>query len=79
MLIRFSEDGTAQAIYSEEINLNELGKVTHSRASHVEPDENGEWVANLSPINGPKLGPFKLRSEAIKNEIDWLENNILST
>ena len=79
MLIRFSEDGTAQTIYSEEIDLNELGKVKHSRASHVEPDENGEWVADLSPINGPKLGPYKLRSEAIKSEIGWLENNILST
>jgi hypothetical protein len=78
MLIRFLEDGTAQAIYSEEIDLKELGKVKYSRASHVEPNEQGEWIADLTPIQGPMLGPFKLRSETIKSEILWLENNILS-
>ncbi|MBI3352652.1 MAG: hypothetical protein HY036_08740 [Nitrospirae bacterium] len=75
MIITFTTDGTAQAIYTEQIALNELGKVTHTRASHVEPDENGEWVADLSLVGGPKLGPFKRRSEAIKREIKWLETN----
>jgi hypothetical protein len=75
MIITFTEEGTAQTIYNEKIDLNELGKVTHTRASHVEPDENGEWVADLSLVGGPKLGPFKRRSEAITREIEWLETN----
>ena len=28
------------------------------RASHVEPDEAGRWWADLSPVGGPRLGPF---------------------
>jgi len=79
MLIQFSEDGTAKSVYSEKIDLNELGKVAHNRASHVEPNENGEWIADLSPVGGPTLGPFKLRSEAIQNEIEWIETKIFSS
>ena len=77
MMITFSENGAAKAIYTEEIDLSVLGKVHHTRASHVEPNEKGEWIADLSPAGGPKLGPFKLRSEAIKEEIKWLETHVL--
>lgn len=77
MLMIFLEDGTAESIYSEDIDLSTLGKLTHTRASHVEPGKNG-WVADLSPVGGPLLGPFTRRSEAITNEIGWLERNLLS-
>ncbi len=75
MQIVFDKSGKARTIYTEQIDLNELGNVSHTRASHVEPNENGEWITDLSPINGPKLGPFKLRSEAIIREKEWLETN----
>jgi hypothetical protein len=77
MQIVFDQSGTAKTIYTEQIDLNQLGKVTHTRASHVEPDENGKWVADLSLVGGPKLEPCELRSEAVKSEIGWLENNII--
>ena len=39
-----------------------------TRASHVEPDAEGRWLADLTPVAGPVLGPFDLRSEALAAE-----------
>jgi hypothetical protein len=65
--------GGVRAVYSEEIDLDSLGPVVVTRASHVEPDERGGWLADLSPVAGPVLGPFRRRSEALAAEIAWLE------
>ena len=70
-------DGTVRAIYAEDIDLTNLGTPHISRASHVEPDSHGRWLADLSPINGPVLGPFNLRSEALAAELAWLQTNWL--
>lgn len=43
------------------------------RASHVEPNENGEWTADMSPLNGPVLGPFTTRAAALKAEAEWID------
>jgi hypothetical protein len=48
------------------------------RASHVEPDDDGQWWADLSPVNGPHLGPFAKRSEALTAESSWLEQHIFA-
>ncbi len=55
-----------RCLYSETIELAALGTLTIQRASHVEPDTNGRWFADLSPSNGPLLGPFERRSDALK-------------
>jgi hypothetical protein len=65
-------DGTIRAIYAEEIEFDSLGHAVIIRASHVEPDERGCWLADLSPVNGPVLGPFNRRSEALAAELAWL-------
>ena len=64
--------GEGRCIYSEEIELTALGEIAVARASHVEPYERGQWWADLSPVNGPKLGPFVRRSQALQAEQDWL-------
>lgn len=64
--------GNAHCIYSDEFNLAGLGKIHIARASHVEPDSQGHWWADLAPVNGPKLGPFRRRSEALEAEVAWL-------
>lgn len=46
-----------------------------TRASHVEPSASG-WTADLSPVNGPTLGPFTTRAEALAAEVDWLGRNL---
>lgn len=79
IVIRFDNDGTAISIYNEDIILNSLGKVNINRASYVEPNENGEWIADMSPIKSNIiLGPFKLRSEALKAEINWLNQYLFN-
>ncbi len=65
--------GAVHAIYSEVINLAALGSPAISRASHVEPDPHGRWWADLSPLDGPTLGPFDCRSQALAVEQEWLE------
>lgn len=62
--------GEITTIYSEVLDLAALGTQQIERASHVEPDDQGRWWAEI--INGPKLGPFDRRSEALAAEVTWL-------
>ena len=72
MRIIITPSGNARCIYSETIDLASLGNPIITRASHVEPDEHGQWYADLSPVDGPRLGPFSTRSEALAAEQQWL-------
>ena len=72
-------DGTLEFIYADKLRpLMELGDTKIRRASHVEPTSDGKWEADLSPENGPILGPFETRQEALDAEVDWLKENVLS-
>ena len=74
--IRVNPDGTAEAIYTEEMDLGAMGKADNvRRASHVEPTGCGQWTADMAPVNGPVLGPFRLRSEALAAETEWLKTH----
>jgi hypothetical protein len=64
--------GGVRAVYSEEIDLAALGSPVITRASHVEPDDQGRWHADMMPVNGPVLGPFVCRSAALNAEREWL-------
>ena len=70
--------GGVSCVYDETLPLAELGQMTISRGSHVEPNEIGQWLADLSPVGGPQLGPFATRSTALEAEREWLELNWLS-
>ena len=70
--------GDLHCIYSEAIDLHSLGKPNITRASHVEPDPLGRWIADLSPAYGPKLGPFEKRTDALAAEVQWLRDNWLA-
>ena len=66
-------DGTVRAVYAEDIELAVLGRTVITRASYIEPDEQGKWIADLTPVSGPVLGPFQQRSQAFAAEHAWLE------
>ena len=72
MQLVIQPDGTVRCMYSEAIDLDSLGLPAIVRGSHVEPDRNGRWFADLSPVAGPRLGPFDRRNEALTAERDWL-------
>jgi hypothetical protein len=65
--------GGVRCLYSESVDLPSLGSLSIQRASHVEPDEHGDWWADMAPMHGPKLGPFPRRSTALAAEQLWLE------
>ncbi len=75
MELFIASDGSTKAIYAEDIDLHTLGTATITRASHVEPDATGRWFAGI--VNGPSLGPFARRSEALAAEVAWLTENRL--
>jgi hypothetical protein len=65
-------DGSVRCIYDEALDLREIGKLQITRASHVEPDAEGYWWADMGPVDGPVLGPYGSRSEALEGEKTWL-------
>ena len=64
--------GNVRCIYDEELDLRKIGKLKITRASHVEPDVEGYWWADMGPVAGPVLGPYGSRSEALVAERQWL-------
>jgi len=66
--------GDVRCVYGEELDLRELGKLQITRASHVEPDVEGYWWADMGPSGGPVLGPFAERSAALSAERAWITN-----
>lgn len=77
MELIISPGGQVRTLYGEAIDLTTLGPALIVRASFVEPDDQGQWWADLGLVHGPRLGPFRHRSEALRAEQTWLEENWL--
>lgn len=73
------QKGTISFIYSDELRyLLDEGISTIKRVSHVEPAETGRgWTADMGPVNGPMLGPFETRQEALDREVEYLNTHVL--
>jgi hypothetical protein len=65
-------DGGVKCIYDEALDLRQIGRLQITRASHVEPDAEGFWWADMGPSGGSVLGPFRSRTEALGAEREWL-------
>ena len=72
MELVINSSGDIRCVYGEDVNLSELGRLSIQRGSHVEPTEDGQWTADLSPVQGPQLGPFDCRTQALEAEVAWL-------
>jgi hypothetical protein len=77
MQLLIKQDGGIRCLYDEMLDLQGLGQLHIERGSHVEPDADGLWTADLSPVAGPLLGPFPNRSAALDAERDWLNQHWL--
>ena len=75
MELIIESSGNARCVYSDTLPLVNIGKLRIERASHVEPNDKGEWIADL--FFGPTLGPFSKRTDAIAAEVQWLRDNWL--
>ena len=75
LLIQVS--GTVRCVFGEEIDLGQLGRLSIRRGSHVEPRPDGQWTADLAPVQGPLLGPFPTRTAALNAEVSWLQEHWL--
>jgi len=75
LLIQVS--GTVRCVFGEEIDLGQLGQLSIRRGSHVEPTPDGQWTADLAPVQGPLLGPFPTRTAALNAEVSWLQEHWL--
>ncbi len=54
MNINITADGELRFIYADDLQpLLELGTPQVRRASHVEPTDDGQWTADLSPVAVP--------------------------
>jgi hypothetical protein len=73
MELNVSLTGQVRCLYGEAIDLSQLGTLSIARGSHVEPEADGRWTADMGPVGGPVLGPFPHRSEALAAERQWLE------
>ncbi len=69
--------GLVRCVYGEAIDLHVLGQPHITRASTVEPDAEGQWWADLSRVQGPRLGPFRQRRPALDAEQQWLSRHWL--
>lgn len=78
-------DGVVSFVYSDDLReLLTIGEATVARVSHVEPYDGsgGEafaarhdgiwWTADMTPVEGPVLGPFRTRQAALDAERRWL-------
>lgn len=73
MDIFINGDGSMQFVHDDDLAEALSGGVTVTRrASHVEPDEQGRWMVDLSPVGGPLVGPFSRRDAALAWEVEWL-------
>ncbi len=78
-VITIDEEGVIQFIYDDRLHdLLDEGDKTITRASHVEPDVSMQWTADMGPVNGPTLGPFEFRADALEQERQWLIDNFLT-
>lgn len=77
MQLVIQTDGNVRCLYGEALDLHCLGRLAIARGSYVEPTEDGQWKADLSPVDGPVLGMFRSRSQALQAEREWLEQNWL--
>ena len=51
MHLRIDPGGAVTCVYGEAIDLGGLGEVSIRRGSWVEPDEQGNWWADLAPVS----------------------------
>ena len=73
--VKIGKEGGITYIYNDSlVALSQQEGARITRVSHVEPCEGG-WGATMIK-NGKFLGPYKLRSEALAAEMEYLDKEL---
>jgi hypothetical protein len=73
--LSISPSGSITAIYDDvHADLMAKGTAQVRRASTVEPAPQGGWLATMN--DGTVLGPYRLRSEALSAEVQYLDSKL---
>ncbi|MCB0359251.1 MAG: hypothetical protein KDD44_06435 [Bdellovibrionales bacterium] len=79
MNVTISANGNLRYIWDDELGqmLRPLNNVRQiARASHVEPTDDGKWIADMGPVGGGILGPFDNRADALRQEVAYLRYHL---
>lgn len=77
MLIEVMPNGSVRMIYSDSMReILDEGQGSIRRASHVEPTIDNKWEADMGPIGGEVLSGFETREEALKAEVEYIEERM---
>jgi hypothetical protein len=75
--LSISRSGSITAIYDDaHADLMAKGTAQVRRASNVEPAPQGGWLATMT--DGTVLGPYRLRSTALAEEVKYLESKLFA-
>lgn len=78
MFLNILPDGTIESLYTDEIDLQEIGNLSVKRASHVEFNSDKQaWFVTIVDT-GEVFGPHKTRKAALKEEVEVLESRMES-
>jgi len=75
MTLTFTSDGNGHCLYSEAIDLHQLGSLACRRASHVEFDETGQQWQVLTPDKAT----VRFTSPSRQQCLDWERDNLNPT
>ena len=78
MIISFTTDGRAQAVYTEALPLSDLGTLTAKRASNVEFNQQSQqWEVRFEMDPGTVAFSHASRAQCIKWEVAALNASLL--
>lgn len=71
--IKVTASGAWHFIYQERLKpLLQRGHAVMTRASYVNPQSDGSWIADLTPLQGPVLTSFATKQHALEAEEAWI-------
>lgn len=74
--IKVTPSGAWHFIYQERLKpLLGRGHAVMTRASYVNPQSDGSWTADLTPLKGPVLANFPTRQHALDAEEHWITHH----
>lgn len=73
MRILINRDGTLKMIYTDSVDVRDMGDSEITRVGRVEPTEECMWRVD---VRGEEVGRYSLREEALRAEVARVEEEL---